>query len=128
MTNYLKYGQTNQKQVDEFFKQKKKKDEGADAEQECAPAETPTEVLGPAFAIVEPIDTIVGPLGKFQIKEENFPWHCALGLFGKRRTGKTFSLRWLLYNAFRRCPFGVVFTNTKINGFWQVSIFIFCEA
>lgn len=39
--------------------------------------------------------------------------------FGKRRTGKSFMTRHLLYAKRDRFPFGVVFTKTKFNGFWQ---------
>jgi hypothetical protein len=39
--------------------------------------------------------------------------------FGRRGSGKTFLARWLLY-LMRKCwPFGIAFSRTKINGFWQ---------
>lgn len=78
----------------------------------------PGMYVGP-FAIVDPIDTCLGPIGKFNLDEDVLPRHAAIGAFGKRRTGKTFWGRWLFYNSLRHIPFGVVFTNTTINGFWQ---------
>jgi hypothetical protein len=53
---------------------------------------------------------------------ENFPKHPSLCLFGKRRTGKTFSLRWIMYNCFRHIPFGICCSQTAMNGFWQTYI------
>jgi hypothetical protein len=45
----------------------------------------------------------------------------AIGVFGKRRTGKSFFLDWLFYHLAkqRAFNFGLVFTNTKVNGFWS---------
>jgi hypothetical protein len=42
-----------------------------------------------------------------------------IGFFGKRREGKTYAMRWILHNKRHMYPRGYVFTNTKINGFWQ---------
>jgi hypothetical protein len=42
-----------------------------------------------------------------------------MAFFGKRREGKSFAMRWILYHMRDRFPRGYVFTNTKINGFWQ---------
>ena len=39
--------------------------------------------------------------------------------FGKRGTGKTFALRYLIYHIRRHYPRVLVMTNTKFNGFWQ---------
>ncbi len=68
-------------------------------------------------------NTLAGE-GDLQIRE----WHpelllsvdCpTLFLIGKRRTGKSFFARWLLYHMRERFPFGIIFTETKFNGFWQ---------
>ena len=42
-----------------------------------------------------------------------------LVLFGKRGTGKTFLLRWIMSKIKNKFRFGLIFTRTKINGFWQ---------
>lgn len=94
-----------------------KKDEKED-EHDAAP-EQQTELLDGPFAIVDPIDTIVGPIGKFIMEPENFPMHPSVILFGKRRTGKTFTLRDIMYHCFRDIPFGICMTGTSYNGFWQ---------
>lgn len=39
--------------------------------------------------------------------------------FGKRRKGKTFAARELLYTKSRRFPSGLVMTKTKANKFWE---------
>lgn len=79
--------------------------------------------LGGVYAIQDPIDTIVGPIGRFQAVPEALPLHPAMVGFGKRRTGKTFTFRDIFYNCLRDKPFGIVVTRTKMNGFWQVSLF-----
>lgn len=60
----------------------------------------------PAFQIINPIDTILGPIGQFLPLPDYLPNHPSVGLFGKRRTGKSFLLRWLMYRCFRHYPFG----------------------
>lgn len=40
-------------------------------------------------------------------------------LLGKRRTGKSFLSRWLMYYMRDRFPFILVFTETRFNNFWQ---------
>lgn len=39
--------------------------------------------------------------------------------YGKRRTGKSFCLRWLLAEHAHEYPLLLVFTTTKLNGYWQ---------
>lgn len=60
----------------------------------------------PAFQIVEPIPTVMGPIGKFLPEPDYLPMYPAVALFGKRRTGKSFFLRWLMYRCFRHLLFG----------------------
>lgn len=60
----------------------------------------------PAFKIVEPIPTVMGPIGKFLPEPDYLPNYPSVGLFGKRRTGKSFFLRWLMYRCFRHLLFG----------------------
>lgn len=38
---------------------------------------------------------------------------------GRRRSGKTFLSRWLMYHLRFRFPFGIVITGTKLNNFWS---------
>lgn len=38
---------------------------------------------------------------------------------GRRGSGKSFFLRWLLYHVRRVFPYGLCFTRTKLNGFWS---------
>lgn len=96
-----------------------KKDEKEKEDDRGVAPEQQTELLEGPFAIVEPIDTIVGPIGKFIMEPENFPVHPSVILFGKRRTGKTFTLRDIMYHCFRDIPFGICMTGTSYNGFWQ---------
>lgn len=42
-----------------------------------------------------------------------------MAFFGKRREGKSFAMRWMLYKLRKEIPRIYVFTNTRINGFWQ---------
>lgn len=77
------------------------------------------EMLTGPFAIINPIPSIVGPLGEFQCIPENFPLHPAIVGFGKRRTGKSYTFRDVLFKAFRDIPFGICMTGTSYNGFWQ---------
>lgn len=78
--------------------------------------------LGGVYSLVEPIDTCVGPIGKFPMVPEGMPLHPAIVAFGKRRTGKTYTTRWMFFNCFKKIPFGIVITRTKVNGFWQTYI------
>lgn len=116
------YRHTNQKSIDRFMKggkgakPKEESDDEETMEQEHFEGEAKLEGL---FAVVDPIPTVVGPIGRFQLSEETFPTHPAVIAFGKRRTGKTFTFRWLMYNCFRQIPFGIVLSNTAQNGFWQ---------
>lgn len=43
-------------------------------------------------------------------------------LTGRRRTGKSFLTRWILYNKRKVYPFGMVMTQTKYNKFWSTYI------
>lgn len=41
---------------------------------------------------------------------------------GRRRTGKSFLTRWIMYNKRKVFPFGLVMTQTKYNKFWSTYI------
>ena len=108
-----------QKKVDKFFKKKKKDNEDESSVEEEDNDKEACSKSDAIFGIVNPINTCVGPIGEWQVCPESFPSDPSVILFGKRRTGKTFTLRWILYNCFRHYKFGVVFTRTGINNFWQ---------
>lgn len=124
----MKYHKTCQKDVSKFMSPAKKsiepakKDSKDDTEEEKQEDFSDPGEISPFFAVINPIPTCVGDIGEFQLIPGIFPVHAAVALFGKRRTGKSFTLRWWMYNCFRHIPFGVVFTNTKINGFWQTYV------
>ncbi len=40
-------------------------------------------------------------------------------IIGRRRSGKTFLARWLMYHLRHRFPAGIVITGTRLNKFWQ---------
>lgn len=126
----MRYGHTKQKDVESFFSKGRTSTASASLtsaaakEAEAVRSEIPENVaaanaLGDAFEIVDPIETCVGPIGRFQLKPENFPLHPSVCLFGKRRTGKTFTLRDILAKCFQHIPFGIVCSQTAGNGFWQ---------
>lgn len=64
-----------------------------------------------AFALVNPIQTVVGPIGEWVLDIENLPMHPSILIYGKRRTGKSFSARWMLFKCFRDYEFGIVCTG-----------------
>lgn len=40
-------------------------------------------------------------------------------IIGRRRSGKTWVMRWMLYHLRHRFKFGIVITGTKLNNFWS---------
>lgn len=58
------------------------------------------------------------PIRRF-IPEEHTPEYPAWICYGKRRTGKTFFIRWWLWHFRNYYDQIFCFTETKINGFWQ---------
>lgn len=111
----------------EKFAQKKKKDDQKESEHEAdepKPDQAASAVLTGPFAVINPIQTCVGPIGEFQLDPDNFPRHPSVVLFGQRRTGKTFTLRHIMAACFSDIPFGIVLTRTSMNGFWQRKCFL----
>lgn len=43
-------------------------------------------------------------------------------LIGRRRSGKSFMARWIMYHLRHRFPCGVVITGTKLNDFWSALV------
>ena len=90
-----------------FFKNHKPPKEKKEKEEE-KPKEQ--KLLNNFYSIENPISTCIGEIGEFDPKPEAFPNHPSVGLYGKRRTGKSYTLRCLLYNCFRHVPFGAFHT------------------
>jgi hypothetical protein len=67
-----------------------------------------TEQLDIAHMPLEPLDIEKDILDDFTIL-----------LIGRRRSGKTWASRYLMYNLKDRFPFGAVITGTKLNNFWS---------
>jgi hypothetical protein len=65
------------------------------------------------------LQTCVGPLTEYQVIPENIPKHAAVLAAGKRRTGKSTSFDNMMEKVMAHIPFGIVMTETKLNGFWQ---------
>jgi hypothetical protein len=68
--------------------------------------------IHPAFLVQNPIATPLGPVGEFLRQPDALPMFPAVVLFGQRRTGKSYSLRELMYLCFRHFPFGIVLSDT----------------
>lgn len=117
----IKYSATNQASVDEMFLRGASATTRAFAEAKAMVPQNVAEAqaLGGGFALYDPIETCVGPIGRFLAEPENFPLHPAVALFGQRRTGKSYTLRYLMFKCFRDYPFGMVLTRTKMSGFWD---------
>lgn len=139
-TDKLQYGRTTKSEHSKFFKKGAPVDP-KHAQKERAKEKTPEPKSGAEdsssedfeapqgeeiddggiglYIPVNPIDTVVGPIGEFLVIPELFPLHPSIAAFGKRRTGKSYSFRWWMYRCFRHIPFGCVFTDTSVNDFWQ---------
>jgi hypothetical protein len=123
-TGVSKFHATTKSDVEAFMQGKKRKKTRSEEQQQDLLKKNPdrdaqkTAYEG-AFEIIDPIETCVGPIGKWIPKLENLPHAPSIAAFGKRRTGKSFTFRWIMYNCFRHIPFGVVFSHTSFNGYWQ---------
>lgn len=69
-----------------------------------------------------PLQTEFAPIEMFQAIEENIPKHPAILAAGKRRTGKSTTFDNLLEKCMRHIPFGIVMSETLMNGFWQTRV------
>lgn len=127
-----RYHATTQKQIDSFMQGKKNVgakapvqhktlSKAAEATRATLAAADSSELQG-AFEIVDPIPTVIGDIGRFVPDIQHLPLHPSVIAFGKRRTGKTFTTRDLLFKCFRHIPFGVVFSGTAFSGFWQTYV------
>lgn len=91
----------------DFFRNHKKpeKPEKEEDSKDSEP-ETDSNDSKSVYDIVNPIQTVVGPIGQFIPIPEAMPNHPSIVFFGKRRTGKSYGLRDLMYHCFRDVPFG----------------------
>ncbi len=51
--------------------------------------------------------------------DENIPSHPSIGCFGKRRTGKSTTIKNFAYWTLQHVPFGIVLSNTSFAGAWE---------
>jgi hypothetical protein len=79
------------------------------------------EAVPPAVetALVNPIQTCMGPIGEYVAEVENCPPYPTIASFGARRSGKSTSFANYMKECFGHYAFGLVLTRTKSNGFWQ---------
>lgn len=54
----------------------------------------------------------------FYFNIQDVPNDSTIVLIGRRRTGKSFATRWILYNKRKVFPFGMCQTQTKYNDYW----------
>lgn len=64
------------------------------------------------------------PAGDMEISQwlpwpENIPLHPSIGAFGKRRTGKSTTIKNVAFWAFKTIPFGIILSNTAFAGAWE---------
>ena len=69
-----------------------------------------------------PIQTCVGPIYEFKPVMDNVPHAPSIGLFGKRRTGKSTSGLNLMPHYFKEIPRVVVMSNTAFTGSWEAYV------
>jgi len=81
-------------------------EEEKEEKEEDSETDTGNESTSDVYKIVNPIATSAGPIGQFIPTPDAMPNHPSIVLFGKRRTGKSFSLRSIMYHCFRDVPFG----------------------
>jgi predicted acetyltransferase len=68
-------------------------------------------------------DPFVNMVADMELAELDVDWDYlddfVVAVFGRRRLGKTFGARNLVYKMKNRFPLVIVVTNTKLNGFWK---------
>lgn len=126
-TDKPKYGKVKKEDHEKFFQRVAPKD--IDPKANLAENMAEVEKLGGLFELIDPIETIYGPIGAFPMVPDAFPLHPSMCYFGQRRTGKSYTARDVASKIFRDIPFGIVLTMTIENGFWQVifSYFVFFD-
>jgi hypothetical protein len=64
-------------------------------------------------------DEPIYPPKKFRIRvDPEIPTNSTISIYGKRKTGKSFWIRWYMFNNKELYPWGWVFTNTENNEFF----------
>ena len=66
----------------------------------------------------ENLDIVKMPLYPLDVEKDILDDFTVL-LIGRRRSGKTWLSRWLMYHLRYRFPFGIVITGTRLNNFWS---------
>jgi hypothetical protein len=123
MAQMVKYSGASANAKKKFLEPKRQgkddRNDGDDREEFLQQQQQWNPILTGAFEIINPIETCLGPIGQFILKPENFPLHPSILFYGKRRTGKSHSARWILSQCFRDYEFGICCTGTYYNQFWQ---------
>lgn len=96
--------------------EKKETDKEKEA-REAGKWQTRPEDVDPGALELRP--RVVGPPVIRPFKLDSLGPDYTMAFLGKRREGKSFLMRHILYSMRDRFPRGYVFTKTKINGFWQ---------
>lgn len=68
------------------------------------------------------VETVVGDVPFWDFKEEYVKHNLVWILAGKRRTGKTYLLRQIIFNWYKKFKFFMVMSTTAFNQFWQAYI------
>ena len=71
-----------------------------------------------AIECSEPINTTMGPVFGWLPVEENVPHAPTMAFFGKRRTGKSTTIKNIAFHLMQHIPFGIVMSNTSFTGDW----------
>jgi len=64
------------------------------------------------------IPSCVGPIFEWCPVPENLPHAPTIAFFGKRRTGKSTTIKNMCFHLFQHVPFGLVMSNTSFTGDW----------
>lgn len=105
---------------------RKKGEEEQEEEEEPKKKAKKTEAKGRKRKGGRTLDRAPGSLGRtMQLRQFHIDMvkpDYTLVFYGKRRSGKSFLMRWLLYKLRKEFPMGICITKTKINGYWQEHI------
>lgn len=99
-------------------------------EEESSEAETPHRVdqapttsdHGVVVVGSEVVQTVVGPIHEWLPVEPNVPAAPTMAFFGKRRTGKSTTIKNVAYHLMQHIPFGIVMSNTSFTGDWETIV------
>ena len=69
--------------------------------------------------VTEKAHVVLGKLPEWDPSALDQIDHMTCLFLGKRRTGKSYFLRWVMHRLRKRWPMGIIITETRFNGFWQ---------